>query len=170
MSDYIDRIIAWCATIAILSAVFGGICLVASLAYRHNGLASADTADTLMMVGTYLLCYGYLPMVLICFTLMMSVLSSDRLPMRGTRQFILTKEIAMKKAFGFYDSSMPYSRHVKKVLDRRNQASQELQPKTFSRHPNSKKRKRRSPGYEYGAANADYGEERYGQHSSRSAS
>ena len=118
MSDYIDRIIAWCATIAILSAVFGGICLVASLAYRHNGLASADTADTLMMVGTYLLCYGYLPMVLICFTLMMSVLLSDRLPMRGTRQFI------------------------KKVLDRyRNQASQELQPKTFSRHPNSKKKR-----------------------------
>ena len=121
MSDYIDRIIAWCAAIAILSAVFGGICLVASLAYRHNGLASADTADTLMMVGTYLLCYGYLPMVLICFTLLMSVLSSDRLPMRGTRQFIL---------------------HVKKVLDRyRNQASQELQPKTFSRHPNSKKKR-----------------------------
>ena len=127
MSDYIDRIIAWCATIAILSAVFGGICLVASLAYRHNGLASADTADTLMMVGTYLLCYGYLlPMVLICFTLLMSVLSSDRLPIRGTRQFILTKEIAMKKAFGFYDSNMPYSREVKKVRDRyRNQASQE---------------------------------------------
>lgn len=142
MSDYIDRIIAWCATIAILSAVFGGICLVASLAYRHNGLASADTADTLMMVGTYLLCYGYLPMVLVCFTLMMSVLSSDRLPMRGTRQFILTKEIAMKKAFGFYDSSTPYSRHAKQVLDRyRNQASQELQPKTFSRHPNSKKKR-----------------------------
>ena len=144
MSDYIDRIIAWCATIAILSAVFGGICLVASLAYRHNGLASADTADTLMMVGTYLLCYGYLPMVLICFTLMMSVLSSDRLPMRGTRQFILTKEIAMKKALGLYDSNTPYSRHVKKVLDRyRNQASQELQPKTFSRHPNSKKKRSR---------------------------
>ena len=114
MSDYIDRIIAWCATIAILSAVFGGICLVASLAYRHNGLAVVDTADTLMMVGTYLLCYGYLPMVLVCFTLMMSVLSSDWL----------------------------HSRHVKKVLDRyRNQASQELQPKTFSRHPNSKKKR-----------------------------
>lgn len=145
MSDYIDRIIAWCATIAILSAVFGGICLVASLAYRHNGLASADTADTLMMVGTYLLCYGYLlPMVLICFTLLMSVLSSDRLPMRGTRQFILTKEIAMKKALGLYDSNTSYSRHVKKVLDRyRNQASQELQPKTFSRHPNSKKKRSR---------------------------
>ena len=143
MSDYIDRIIAWCATIAILSAVFGGICLVASLVYRHNGLASADTADTLMMVGTYLLCYGYLlPMVLICFTLLMSVLSSDRLPMRGTRQFILTKEIAMKKALGLYDSNTSYSRHAKQVLDRyRNQASQELQPKTFSRHPNSKKKR-----------------------------
>ena len=101
-----------------------------------EGLAGIAGAELIMEATSRV------PMVLVCFTLMMSVLSSDRLPMRGTRQFILTKEIAMKKAFGFYDSSTSYSRHVKKVLDRyHNQASQELQPKTFSRHPNSKKKR-----------------------------
>ena len=150
MSSYCDRIMKWCSIIAkwcsiiaLISAIGSGVCLIAAMAMQHSGIYTAATMDTVVMVSNYLLAYGYLPMTVVCATLLVWLVAEDtrrykRIALRLGR----VKERTMEKPFEFYSNFMSCGRHAKQVLDRyRNQASQELQPKTFSRHPNSKKKR-----------------------------
>ena len=150
MSSYCDRIMKWCSIIAkwcsiiaLISAIGSGVCLIAAMAMQHSGIYTAATMDTVVMVSNYLLAYGYLPMTVVCATLLMTVIVSDTESFkRGMILFNYIKKSVMKSLDEFYSNITSCGQHAKQVLNRYiNQYAQGLQPKTFSRHPNCKKKR-----------------------------
>lgn len=143
MSTYRDNLMMWCTIFSVIATITCFISVVTAIAMERNGVATPATTDVVMAFGVYLLCYGALPATVISATLLVWQVAEDtrrykRIALRLGR----VKERTMEKPFEFYSNFMSCGRHAKQVLDRyRNQASQELQPKTFSRHPNSKKKR-----------------------------
>ena len=143
MSTYRDNLMKWCTIFSVIATITCFISVATAIAMERNGVATPATTDVVMAFGVYLLCYGCLPATAISATLLVWQVAEDtrrykRIALRLGR----VKERTMEKPFEFYSNFMSCGRHAKQVLDRyRNQASQELQPKTFSRHPNSKKKR-----------------------------
>ena len=143
MSTYRDSLFKWCTIFSVIAVILCFTSMVTAIVMERNGVTTPATTDVMMAFGVYLLCYGYLPATVICATLLVWQVAEDtrrykRIALRLGR----VKERTMEKPFEFYSNFMSCGRHAKQVLDRyRNQASQELQPKTFSRDPNSKKKR-----------------------------
>ena len=143
MSTYRDNLLKWCTIFSAIAVILCFTSAVTAITMEHNGVITPATTDVMMAFCVYLLCYVYLPATVICATLLVWLVVEDtnrykRIALRFGR----VKERTMEKSFEFYSNFMSCGRHAKQVLDRyRNQASQELQPKTFSRHPNSKKKR-----------------------------
>ena len=143
MSTYRDNLLKWCTIFSVIVVNLCFISAVTAITMEHNGVITHATTDVVMVFGVYLFCYGYLQATAISATLLVWQVAEDtrwykRIALRLGR----VKERTMEKLFEFYSNFMSCGRHAKQVLDRyRNQASQELQPKTFSRHPNSKKKR-----------------------------
>ena len=143
MSTYRDNLLKWCTIFSATAVILCFTSAVTAITMEHNGVITPATTDVMMAFCVYLLCYVYLPATVISATLLVWLVVEDtnrykRIALRFGR----VKERTMEKSFEFYSNFMSCGRHAKQVLDRyRNQASQELQPKTFSRHPNSKKKR-----------------------------